>query len=114
MTVSVETVDSTLVISLQGRLDGTNSKTVESDILGRLQGGPARLALDLSLVDYISSAGLRVVLVVAKRLKQPGSAFILYGIKPHIREIFEISGFLSILDVATNRDEALAQLSAGA
>ena len=60
-------------------------------------------------MDYISSAGLRLVLVVAKRLKQDNGQLLLCGMQSHIREVFDISGFLAILNVADTRSEALAR-----
>lgn len=107
MSITFETAGRTVVASLQGRLDSTNSPAVEAELVGRI--GDAGFVLDFSRLDYISSAGLRVVLVVAKRLKQAGGGFVLAGLQPHIRDVFEISGFLGILDVAGTKAEALAR-----
>lgn len=109
MTITFEANEAPVVASLQGRLDSTNSAAVEAQLLERADGGASGLVLDFSRLDYISSAGLRVVLVVAKRLKATGGDFILAGLQPHIRDVFEISGFLGILDVVASRDEALAR-----
>lgn len=109
MSITFEAGEAALIANLQGRLDSTNSAAVETELLGRVNGGGTGLVLDFSRLDYISSAGLRVVLVVAKRLRQAGSTFILAGLQPHIKDVFEIAGFLSILDVAGNRAEALAR-----
>ncbi|SMH40913.1 STAS domain-containing protein [Mesorhizobium australicum] len=108
MGITFERVGNATVASLQGRLDSSNSSTVETELFNQL--GDGGFVLDVSKLDYISSAGLRVVLVVAKRLKQSGSAFLLAGMQPHIRDVFEISGFLSLLAVAENRDEALTRV----
>lgn len=107
MSITFEATEAPLVANLQGRLDSTNSAAVEAELLGRVNGGAGGLVLDFSRLDYISSAGLRVVLVVAKRLKAAGSNFVLAGLQPHIKDVFEIAGFLSILDVAGSRAEAL-------
>ena len=71
--------------------------------------GHKNLLLDFSGLDYISSAGLRLVLVVAKRLKQDNGQLLLCGMQSHIREVFDISGFLAILNVADTRSNALAR-----
>ena len=68
-----------------------------------------QLVLDFAALDYISSAGLRLVLVLAKRLKQAGGKLVIYGMQPHVREVFDISGFLAILNVTGTRAEALEQ-----
>lgn len=108
MSTMFEKVDKATIVSLQGRLDSTNSVSVEKDILE--QTGNESVILDVSGLDYISSAGLRVVLILAKRAKQAGNRFLLAGMQPHIRDVFEISGFLSILDTAEDRNAALAQV----
>lgn len=108
MSIAFEQVDSTVVASVQGRLDSSNSAAVEAELMGRL--GEGDFVLDFTHLEYISSAGLRVVLVIAKRLKQAGRKFVLAGLQPHIKDVFEISGFLGILDVASSRSEALSRL----
>lgn len=109
MSITFESGDSPLVATLRGRLDSTNAATIEGELLGKVNGGSGGLVLDFSGLDYISSAGLRVVLVVAKRMKQAGGSFVLAGLQPHIKDVFEIAGFLSILEVAGNKTEALAR-----
>jgi len=109
MTISHEQVGDVLVLSPTGQLNSTNSVAVESVVLGHVNGGANKLVLDFDKLDYISSAGLRVVLVLAKRLKQTGGKLVLAGLQPHIREVFDVSGFLAILTVAANREEALAK-----
>jgi stage II sporulation protein AA (anti-sigma F factor antagonist) len=109
MTSVYESLDNILIVSLEGKLQSSNAAEVEAEILKRL-GQHNLLLLDLSPLEYISSAGLRVVLVAAKRLKQSAGKMVLCGIRPSIREVFDISGFLTILDVVENREQALARL----
>lgn len=108
MSVTFEKLSKATVIALEGRLDSTNSATIEGEILG--QTSADNLVLDISRLDYISSAGLRVVLVLAKRARQAEKRFILAGMQSHIRDVFDISGFLSILDTADSQSAALAQI----
>jgi stage II sporulation protein AA (anti-sigma F factor antagonist) len=108
MAIAIERSGDVLVLLPQGRLDSNNAAAVETEILGHVSGGENRLVLDFSGLEYISSAGLRVVLVVAKRLKQAGGTLVLCALPAHIREVFEISGFLSILQATDTRAEALA------
>ncbi|HKT99966.1 MAG TPA: STAS domain-containing protein [Paraburkholderia sp.] len=100
-----------LVANLEGALNSTNSAQVEAEILRQLDQGINQLLIDLSALDYISSAGLRVVLVAAKRLKQSAGLLVLCGVQNQIREAFEISGFLSILSVADTRAQALERFN---
>lgn len=108
MSITFDKTDKALIVGLQGRLDSTNSAAVEKEIFEQL--GSGHVVMDASKLDYISSAGLRVVLVVAKKLQREEAKFILSGMQPHIRDVFDISGFLTILTTADNRDAALAQL----
>ena len=64
----------------------------------------------VKLIIGTSQPGLRVVLVLAKRLKQERGRLVLCAMQPHVHEVFDISGFLAILDVQATRQEALARL----
>ena len=112
MNVSEEQVNDTLILAPVGRLDSTTSPEFEKLLLPKVDGASARVILDLGQLDYISSAGLRVVLMAAKRAKQSSGSFALCGLQENVREVFEISGFLSILTVCGTRDEALAAVTA--
>ncbi len=111
MTSKYEHIGNILVISPEGQLNSGNAAAAEAEILGQLAGGANRLLLDLTQLDYISSAGLRVVLVMAKRLKQSAGQLVLCGMRPHIRDVFDISGFLNILNVAETRELALQRFT---
>jgi anti-anti-sigma factor len=110
MEIAEETQGATLVVRPAGRLDRTTSPELERLLLARIEGGAARLLLDLAALDYVSSAGLRVVLVAGKRLKAANGALLLCGLKPAIREVFEISGFATLFPI---HPDAAAALAAG-
>jgi len=96
-------------VALSGRLDSNTSGEFEKSLQALFQSAECRALLDFSALNYISSAGLRVVLMTAKRAKQGRGQLILHGLQPHVREVFEISGFLKILDVTDNREAALTR-----
>lgn len=99
------------VIAIKGRLDSANAGDLERG-LQDLYGQPGEKAVvNLAQLDYISSAGLRVVLMLAKRAKQSAGRLVLCSLVPQVREVFEISGFLKILETAPDQDAALAALS---
>ena len=101
--------DDICVIAVGGRLDGTGAPEVESHCRARIADGDKRQLLDLSEVEYISSAGLRSLLVVVKQIKAAGGVLVLCGLTPMVREVMEISGFDKILNLAADCDAALAQ-----
>lgn len=111
MSMTTESNGGVLVFLPKGRLDSNNAATAEAEVRGQIDAGHRRLLFDFADLDYISSAGLRTILIAAKRMKQEGGRMVLCNLKPHIQEVFEISGFLSILDVAASRDEAVQLLS---
>ena len=101
--------DKAHIIALQGQVNSSNAATVETEVLAVVNQGAKNVLLNMTELSYISSAGLRVVLVLAKRLKQAGGKLVIYGMQPHVREVFDISGFLAILNVTGTRAEALEQ-----
>ncbi len=94
-----------------GRLDANNSAQFEKDMLEVLDRSPHGMVMDFSELGYVSSAGLRVVLLAAKKVKAAGGTFVLCGLSPSVSEVFKISGFLSILTVVPDRGAALARFS---
>ena len=97
-----------LVLVPQGRIDSANAAAFERSVLGHLEAGSRAVLLDFGSLAYISSAGLRVVLVAAKRVKAVGGRFGLCALSDNIREVFEVSGFSSILDIWSDRAAGIA------
>ena len=103
-----------LVVRPEGRIDTNTSEELESWLMSRLAGGPRRLVVDMSAVDYISSAGLRVFLMTVKKLRGTGGQLVLGGLNPSVRQIFELAGFLSIFAVEADVDRAVARAAGAA
>jgi stage II sporulation protein AA (anti-sigma F factor antagonist) len=99
-----------LVVAPRGRVDSTTSGDLEARLLDVLGSGQRRLVLDLAGIEYISSAGLRVLLLVAKRLKTAQGDLVLCALTPAVRQVFELAGFLSIFQLEDSREAALARL----
>ena len=88
---------STLTMKVSGRLDTMTAPQLESEITGHLD-GITEFIMDFTDLAYISSAGLRVLLVTSKMMKGKGR-FVIRNINETVREIFEVTGFLDILTV---------------
>ena len=84
-----------VTLVLAGRIDGTTASSLEV-AAQHVPSGISVLRFDLTGVDYLSSAGLRVILAAKKRLGQEGT-FLLKGVCPTVREIFDITGFSAIM-----------------
>ena len=110
MQIGEDKVGEALVIAPAGRVDSVSSAELERVVVARLDGGERRLVLDLSGVEYISSAGLRVLLMAAKRLKAPPAALVLCGLGPSVRAVLELAGFLPLFTVEAGREQALARV----
>jgi anti-anti-sigma factor len=108
LSIGEEETGGAVVLEPSGRLDSVTAKSFETTLIGKIEAGARKVVLDLGRLDYISSAGLRVVLIAAKRLKSVGGALVLCTLNPSVREVFEISGFASILEIHPDRDAALA------
>jgi anti-anti-sigma factor len=96
-----------LVIRLDGRIDASSAKELEQHCLGWIDSGERRLVFDFSLVNYISSAGLRVFLLVAKRLNAVQGSLRLCAMNATLRDVFEISGFSKLFTIVPTVEEAL-------
>ena len=108
MELKEEREGSALVVSVGGRIDSNNAKSFEEQFLGFIKAGNPSVVLDMSALDYISSAGLRVILMGAKQQGAAEGKLALTGMSDHIREVFEISGFAKILTILPTRAEAVA------
>ena len=107
MDISEDRKAGAVILALSGKLDATTAKTFEEKILQVISSGAQRLIVDLSLLEYVSSAGLRVFLLAAKRLQANDGKIALCGLQDHIRQVFDLAGFSSILSIYGSRDEAI-------
>lgn len=99
MEYTVRQEKNTAIIRLVGRLDSTTSPEFEQWLSGYLKTPENHLLLNFDELDYISSAGLRVVLNAAKVFREVEWKFAACNMQDHVREVFEISGFDSFIDI---------------
>jgi len=99
-----------VVLSVEGRIDPTTVGAVEQRLLKSMADGDKRLVLDLAKMEYISSAGLRVLLMTAKKLKGAGGSIVLCTVPRQVKEVLDISGFSSIFTITATIEEALTAL----
>jgi anti-sigma B factor antagonist len=97
-----------LVVAAQGRLDASSAGELQDKLLASIDSGETRILLDFTELDYISSAGLRILLVAAKRLKEGKGQFAICGLTDNVASVFKISGFDSIIQIFPNQGTALA------
>ena len=97
MTVEKITNGDSLTLRVEGRVDTTNAKEFEEIITNSLD-GVKNLIMDFESLEYISSAGLRVILMVIKTMKKQGSMSVINA-NEMVKEIFEVTGFSDLMEV---------------
>lgn len=108
MEITTHPHDHAIVMAVTGRLDAITAPDFERE--GATYTG-VKLALDLAGLEYVSSAGLRSILALAKQLKTTGGALVLYNVTGLVKEVLEMSGFDSFLAMHPSLDAALADLA---
>ena len=100
-----------VVLSLNGRLIGAGAPVLEARVGALVERGESRVVLDCEGVRYINSAGLRTLLICARRCRQEGGTLALAALRPQCRSVVYMSGFVSFLDLHQTREAALAALA---
>ncbi|HEY5511115.1 MAG TPA: STAS domain-containing protein [Prolixibacteraceae bacterium] len=107
MNVEILAAPDYTLVSVVGRVDTTNANEFEKSMMGVVEGGSTKIVLDCAGLDYISSSGLRVFLIVQKKMMAIKGKFALCCLQPEIQEIFDISGFSSIFSIFSDQDAAI-------
>jgi len=96
------------VMNVSGRLDASTASELEASLVPLIEQNGKKIVLDLDGLEYISSAGLRIMLIGMKMMKKTSGKMVICEMKGHIREIFEIAGFLPIFTIVATQEDALA------
>ena len=99
--------DGICILELLGRLDSNTSPEFEKKIFEVIDDGTRSVVVDFASLDYISSAGLRVLLKAAKELKRSDGKIVLCSMKDYIKEVFEIAGFVSLFPITSSVIDAV-------
>ena len=102
--------DGAVVVALGGRLDAVTSPDFEKRMRELIDGGNAALVVDFERLDYISSAGLRAMLVITKTLKAKDGRLRFANVKGGVRAVFDMSGFASMFQLDDSVAAAVAAL----
>ena len=99
-----------IVAAVRGRIDTITAPDFEKIITEIMEGENTSLLLDCGELEYISSAGLRSILVISKKLKLKGLFVYFSCLQGNVKEVFNISGFGSIFKIFNTKEEALKSL----
>ena len=101
---------SVTIIAVKGRLDSVTAPTLGERLSSTLGAPSRRLLIELSQLEYISSAGFRILLLAAKRAAESNGQIVLAGVSGKVRQLFDLGGFLDLFRICSTRDEGVAAL----
>ncbi len=107
MEVRTERGKGALIAEVEGRIDGVTAREFEDTMKSAISAEDAAVIVDLEGVSYVSSAGLRAILLIAKDLGKRDAKFALCALTGPIQEVFDIAGFDKIIKIHGTRAEAV-------
>ena len=110
MEATVEEKGDVVVIRVKGRLDAASSPQLEKKINSIIDTGHFKLLLNMADVDYLSSAGMRLMLSVSKKLKQLEGKVIACSLNDDVVEVIKMAGFQQVLEIYPSEEEGLNHL----
>lgn len=111
MEISSKQQSNITILTLKGRLDGESSPTLEKTVNHHLANGSKHIIFDCPLLNYISSAGLRVFLLSSKKADAAGGQIAFSSLQNGIIEVFELSGFDNLFTTHTDLETALTDFT---
>jgi len=117
MESTVQTFANVVIVQIDGRIDHSMAPVFGSVLLPHVEGcagDEKKLLVDLSKVNYMSSAGLRVLMIAAKGCRKQEGKVVLAGLQPSVREVFKIGRFDMVLETYPTVRDALAAISPAA
>ena len=108
MEITTRNVNDVKVVQIEGELDTSSSPEAHQQLDQLREKGAKKILLDMAKLDFISSAGLRVLLATAQELKQDGGDLRVCSLNESVKEVFDLSGFSTLLMVLDNEEKALS------
>ena len=102
-----------ILISLNGRLDIIGTGEIETRFAGYSAGEKARMIVDLSEVDFLSSIGIRLLILTAKSVRSRGGKIVILRPNPEVQNVLEIAGIPAVIPIYSHLESAEAVLMAG-
>ena len=99
MEVTIQTQEGKTLVTLNGRIDTTNADRFQQDLAPLMQGDKPDIEMDCSGMEYTSSQGLRMFLMLQKSVMARGGSLMLRNMRPLVREVFDITGFSNIIKI---------------
>jgi len=110
MIIKTDKIDHINIFSIQGRLDSNSSGDLERQLIPLIDQGETHFILDFSALEYISSAGLRVLLQAAKKLHNVHGKMVLCSVKSEVKQVFDIAGLTPIFPMSNDPNSAVKSI----
>lgn len=110
MEAQVEEKGEVVVVHIEGRLDAASSPQLEKQINGVIDAGHFKIVLDCTNLDYLSSAGMRLMLSLFKRLKSVEGKLVACNLKDEVMEVIKMAGFNQVLEFYSTIEESMTHL----
>jgi anti-anti-sigma factor len=109
MEVNESRADGVTVVEPRGRMDTLGAKPFGERIAGLIRAGNSRMLIDLTNIQYVSSAGFRALLIAHKQSRDSQGKLVLCGLSAEVRRMFELGAFLDLFTICGTREEGIAK-----
>jgi anti-sigma B factor antagonist len=110
MTIDTRIDGANVIATVSGEIDGKTAPQVQTELLAALQGGN-RLLVDMKAVTYLSSAGLRMLLLLYRQVAAKKGKVVLVGVSEEIRDTMSMTGFINFFTLADTQESGLSALT---
>jgi len=111
MEIQKERIGDACVVTANGRLDGIYSTAFAKEVGDLIAGENPKILIDFAEIDFVTSAGIRAVLILMNKAKASGAVFALCGVNDQVREVLDASGLAALITIYPGRSEGLAALN---
>ena len=108
--MDIKRVADVAIAQIVPRLDAFAAKEVEAELKGTIDAGARHLVCDFFQTEYISSGGLRTLMVLSRHLAASEGLFLLCGLQPFVREVIEVAGVAGLFEICESQEEALKRI----
>jgi len=108
MNVTLHTTNNVLILTIQGSIDSKTAGDLQNQIMDSVADAK-NIIMNLSAVEFLSSAGLRILLMVYRQLKARNGKIILVGVSEDIRDVMEMTGFINFFEIHQTLEQAYTQ-----
>ena len=112
MEIQKQQVGDVWLVTGNGRLDGIHSSAFANQVEKLITRTNPKILIDFTDIDFVTSAGLRVLLLLVKKANASGSVFALCSVNDQVRQVLDVSGFTPMFSIHPGRAEGIAALSA--